>query len=386
MRTKVAIVVDYITTTERRTSPRSMLAKAASTSPMPMRSLTNASRSRPALQVQVNEHREIASGQAVAVPRRFKGAAATKHLDERQFDFHRWVRNTDQYDGSSEISGVEGLLISYRVTNGLNGDVDAIAPGESSDGVHRIGLGRVDGVGGPKAPGPFQLAVVDVNGNYGVSASQAGAGDCRVAHATAADDGDGIATTDVAGIHGGAKAGHDAAADEAGGQRTGGRIDLHRLDRIDQRQLAKRADAESRRQRGAVGEGHFLLSVAAGKAIPRTTAQARPAVAAGSAPGEDHEITGLNVRDFRSDFLDYPGRLVSEEKGKLVVDCSLPVVQVGMADAAGLDAHQRLTLRGVGHQDGHEFHGRTLCPRNHTLNFVDRHRFTLRVDRAGRPA
>jgi hypothetical protein len=42
---------------------------------------------------------------------------------------------------------------------------------------------------------------------------------------------------------------------------------------------------------------------------------------------------------------------VTEQERELVVDPTLPVVQVGVADPAGVDRHDRLTRAGVGHDD-----------------------------------
>ena len=43
-----------------------------------------------------------------------------------------------------------------------------------------------------------------------------------------------------------------------------------------------------------------------------------------------------------ADRLDDAGRLVAEQEREVVVDAALAVVQVGVADPAGLDLHQRL--------------------------------------------
>ena len=52
------------------------------------------------------------------------------------------------------------------------------------------------------------------------------------------------------------------------------------------------------------------------------------------------------------DGLDDAGRLVPEQEGELVVDPALAVVQVGVADPAGLHLDDRLTRTGVGDVDG----------------------------------
>src|SRR5687767_11488269 len=64
----------------------------------------------PALQVQVDEHREVAGGQAVAVPGRLQRPAPAEHLDQRQLDRHRRIRDPDEHPRPGEVAGVEGLL------------------------------------------------------------------------------------------------------------------------------------------------------------------------------------------------------------------------------------------------------------------------------------
>ena len=61
---------------------------------------------------------------------------------------------------------------------------------------------------------------------------------------------------------------------------------------------------------------------------------------------------------------------MAEEEGELVVDTALPVVQVGMADAAGLDRDDRLARAGVRDDDGLERHRRPLGRRHHTAHFL----------------
>ena len=51
---------------------------------------------------------------------------------------------------------------------------------------------------------------------------------------------------------------------------------------------------------------------------------------------------GATRGDPVADRLDHAGRLVAEQVGEVVPDAAFPVVQVGMADAAGLDPDQGL--------------------------------------------
>jgi hypothetical protein len=101
-------------TTLRSTSPRSILWNASSTPSSPIVSDTNR-RGRAALQVQVDQHREVARRQAVAVPRRLERPAAPKNVDERQLQLHLRVRHADEHHGAGEVAGVERLLVHLGV-------------------------------------------------------------------------------------------------------------------------------------------------------------------------------------------------------------------------------------------------------------------------------
>ena len=65
-----------------------------------------------------------------------------------------------------------------------------------------------------------------------------------------------------------------------------------------------------------------------------------------------------------------------QQEGEVVVDGALPVMQVGMADPASLDPHQRLAGARVRHKDVLQLHGGALCAGNHSGNLV-RHRLFL---------
>ena len=71
-----------------------------------------------------------------------------------------------------------------------------------------------------------------------------------------------------------------------------------------------------------------------------------------------------------ADGLDHAGRLVAEQEREVVVDAALAVVQVGVADAAGLHLHQRLARPRVGDEDRLERDRRALAPRHHSLHLV----------------
>ena len=157
---------------------------------------------------------------------------------------------------------------------------------------------------------------------------------------------------DAAGVDGGADAGHHAAAEQPGGRGRRRGVDLRALPGGDERLLGERADAERRRQHGAVGQRHLLGGVVGGEAVPRLAPQAGPALAAHGPPVEDHEVAGRDVGDAGPDGLDDAGGLVAEQEREVVVDAALAVVQVGVADPAGLDLRRRASPGpGIGDDD-----------------------------------
>ena len=96
---------------------------------------------------------------------------------------------------------------------------------------------------------------------------------------------------------------------------------------------------------------HLLGGVVGGEAVLRSAPAARPALAADGSPVEDHEVARCDRGDVGSDGLDDAGRLVAEQERELVIDPALPVVQIGVAHAAGLDTHERLSRAWVGDDD-----------------------------------
>ena len=70
-----------------------------------------------------------------------------------------------------------------------------------------------------------------------------------------------------------------------------------------------------------------------------------------------------------------PGGLVAQQEREVVVDPALAVVQVGVADPAGLDLHHRLARPRVGHVDRDQLDRRALGLRDHGLDLL--HGFRL---------
>ena len=79
---------------------------------------------------------------------------------------------------------------------------------------------------------------------------------------------------------------------------------------------------------------------------------------------------GCDVGDAGADRLDDPRRLVAEEEGEVVVDATLPVVEIGVADAARLHLHERFARPGVGHRDRLDRDRLLLRLRDHCPHFV----------------
>ena len=173
-------------------------------------------------------------------------------------------------------------------------------------------------------------------------AGQPGAGDGGVAHAAAAEHRDRVAPADLAGEHGGAEAGHHAAAEQPGDLRlhVGGRPSC----------TGRRRRASSRRTRRcrAPATASTPSSVIFCVALwVEKQYQGRPRRHERHSPHTARQLRitkspGRHVGDVGADGLDDARRLVAEQEREVVVDAALPVVQVGVAHAARLHLHERL--------------------------------------------
>ena len=114
----------------------------------------------------------------------------------------------------------------------------------------------------------------------------------------------------------------------------------------------------------------FWRGVVGGEAVPGLAPPAAAALAAHGSPVEDHEVAGRHVGDVVADGLDQPGRLVAEEEGEVVVDPAFAVVEVGVADAAGLDLDERLARAGVGHEHRLDADRLALRPGHHSPDLM----------------
>ena len=138
----------------------------------------------------------------------------------------------------------------------------------------------------------------------------------------------------------------------------------------DQGLLRERADPQRGGQDRAVGQGHLLAGVVRVEAVPGPAPLAGAALAADRAPVQDDEVAGRDRGDPVADRLDHAGRLVPEQVGVVVPDAAFPVVQVGVADAAGLHPDQGLARPRIGHHDRGELNFGALSWGDDAPDFV----------------
>jgi hypothetical protein len=107
-----------------------------------------------------------------------------------------------------------------------------------------------------------------------------------------------------------------------------------------------------------------------GEAVPGAAASTGATLATDGAPVEDHEITGRNASDPRTDRLDHTGRFMAEQVRVIVADAAFAVVQIRMTHTARLHSNQRLAGTGVGHDHRLDRDWFTLCAGNDTANLM----------------
>ena len=142
------------TTTERSTSPRSILWNASSTSSRPISSLTNRSRS--------------------SRPWRYRSMSIGKSRDGRQSPYQLDLSapprpntsmngssmhvgrpgHADEHDGAGEVPRLERLLVDRRVADRLDADVGAEPAGHRADELDGVGASRSCTCGWRRSPSP----------------------------------------------------------------------------------------------------------------------------------------------------------------------------------------------------------------------------------------
>src|SRR5699024_6601567 len=311
----------------------------------------------PALFIEVDEHREIALGQAVAVPGGLEPAAATEHIGPRNGELHLRGGHAHQHDGAGEVTTVEGLPPGLRAADGVDDHIGSESAGALLDRAHDLVLAhalRVDDISGSEVLRPIELLLVDVQGDDRPGTGQSRTGDRGTADSAAADDGHGLAAGDLTGVDGRTGAGHDTAADQPDDSGVGF-AELRARPHSHAGRLGEGADAQRRFEFGAVGQGHLLRSIVGVEAVPGLTALAGTAVTADGAPVEDDEVADLDARDAFADLGDDAGGFMTEQEREAIADSALTVVEVGVADAARLHIDDDLSRTGLGEDDVGEF-------------------------------
>ncbi|ALC07201.1 hypothetical protein CDES_14480 (plasmid) [Corynebacterium deserti GIMN1.010] len=242
------------------------------------------------------------------------------------------------------VAGVEGLLPGGHDAHGVDGDVGAETVGDLADFLRHLRvltltgeLRGVDDVGGAELLGPLQLLRINVHRDDGGRTGDLRTGDRGHAHATEAENGDGLAALDLTGVDGRTQAGHDAATQQTGGSRISIRVDLGALALMDQGLLGKRTDTQGRGQLGAVGQGHLLRRVVGVETVLQVALAAGAALATHRPPVQDDEVADLDVGDGVTDGLNDTSRLVAQQEGKLIRDVAVTVRQIRVAHTRGLD-------------------------------------------------
>ena len=167
-----------------------------------------------ALAIPIGEQREVARGEAVAIPGDAEMAAQIKELLQGQIEGRARAGYADEDAGAGQVARPERLLQCLHLAHRFKGEVSAIAAGDLFDLGDGIDFLGIDGVGGAKLLGPFQLLRVNIDGDDGGRAAEPGALNDAVTHAAAAEDRRAASWFDAGGIERGADAGHHATADE----------------------------------------------------------------------------------------------------------------------------------------------------------------------------
>lgn len=224
------------------------------------------------------------------------------------------------------MAGLEGGTHDVDVTRAVEGVV-AAAVGHLDELVDDglvLQLGRVDEVGGTELLGPLLLAGVDIDDDDLAGLVDDGALDNGQTDAAGAEDGDVVTLLDVGGDAGGAVAGGDAAAEQAGAVHGGILLDGDDGDVGDDGVLGEGGGAHEVQQvlalaleaRGAVGHDALALggaNLAAQVGLARLAELAL--LALGGVEGDD-VVAGLHVGDALADGLDDTGTLVTEDDGE----------------------------------------------------------------------
>src|SRR6266487_4194793 len=162
-------------------------------------------------------------------------------------------------------------------------------------------------------------------------------------------NGDGVARLGGRGVHRGAEAGGDPAADQHHLVQRQVRVHLDGGVHGDDRALGERAEhahaaevlAAAVEPVGPVRQA-AIQDGGAQVAQVRLAGRAPPAVAAHRQERADHVVAGLQLGDALADLLDDPGTLVAAHQGEARHDVAVPQMLVGMAQARGYITDEHL--------------------------------------------
>jgi len=225
------------------------------------------------------------------------------------------------------VAGLEGGAHDADVAGAVEGVV-ATAVGHFDelvdDGLALGQLGRVDEVGGAELLGPLLLARVDVNDDDLAGLLGDGTLDDAEADATGAKDGNVATLLTVGGDTGGAVAGGDTAAEQAGAVHGGLGLNGDNRDIGDDSVLAEGGGAHEVQDvlaagteaRGAIRHQALALGGTDLAAQVGLAGLAELALLALGGVESDDMVTGLHVGDALADGLNDTSTLVSEDDGE----------------------------------------------------------------------
>ncbi len=228
--------------------------------------------------------------------------------------------------------------------------LDPAPAGQILDRRDRIVDTAVDRVRGAQSLGQGQAFVVNVDGDDAAGVGQARALDDIQAHAPGANDGDIIAWLDASGVQGSAHPGGDGAAQKGGLFQRHVTADGHGAARWHNGQCTEGAGVKHDIEWLATPEESRRCRVLDVFAQVAPAGSAAPANAAFCLPVDHDMIARADVCHPAANDLDDAGAFMPQDDGTGAG--ILHVTEIGVAHAAGDDAHQHLVRAGVTDLDG----------------------------------
>ena len=288
--------------------------------------------------------------------------------------FRDGLRRLEAKLGVARELGIDTMLLCSNVGTATIDD-DEVCAEAAGEFAHRLDhfvfahVLRADRVRCAERLGcRIALSLIDVYSNHRGRTRKRRTSHGSQTDAAEAEDHDGLAALDVTGVHGGAEAGHDAAAEQAGRGRVGLRVHLRALLFVHEGLLRERADAQGRGELGAVGKRHALGGVVGVEAVLRVALAAGAALAAHCAPVQHHEIAFGDVGDVLADRLDDTSRLMAEQERERIFDVAVAVRQVRVAHAGGLDLDHNVVGAGLGDHNVHDLDRGALLAGDYSLH------------------